>query len=65
MYASEDKYLPDPIIGNDYYNLILDPTNNEKREIVYNKLITYGLYPELQNRLASPCSKIDIDSYSH
>ena len=66
MYASEDKYLPDPIIGNDYYNLILDPTNNEKREIVYNKLITYGLYPELANRLATPCGgKIDFDSYSH
>ena len=66
MYDSEDKYLPDPFIGNDYYNLILDPTNNEKREIVYNKLVTYGLYPELANRLATPCGgKIDFDSYSH
>ena len=66
MYASEDKYLPDPIIGNDYYNLLLDPFNNEKREIVYNKLVTNGLYPELASRLETPCGgKIDFDSYSH
>ena len=63
---SERKYLPDPIIGNDYYNLLLDPFNNEKREIVHNKLISTGLYPDLANRLATPCAgKIDFDSYTH